>query len=803
MKQEKRRVPDSLRRRTLVSCDRCKIRRIRCTRANEHESCASCVGSRVKCESTLPRKQRVYGSVERFSLRYRALDALVRGLFPAEDTDDIDTLFRLAKDRGIPMPSADDQSPAPDAFRGSSPTVSRSSPLTAGDSQYDTAPSEVFEERLIPAPHGVSHYVGPVSSFDFASTIRQLVAKYNRVSSGLRALDEQRRKLQADFANMKVSKAMEPRIRGHPATVAAGGRRESGPHCPVPSRPKAHEQQLYSTLDPPPSETFHRPPDRRLRDLLPPRDVSDGLIRAFFDHVHPNFTLFHRGVFQLRYESLWHPNTSQAHEPETGWACAVFMMLVLGAETLGDDSDEAISIQSRYIKMVRDRFENLAFTASLANIQALLLLQLYEHNSGERNTAWMFLGLAARMAIALGMHREGTNAGFDSIERNTRRMVWWTLYMFEQNFSILLGRPPSIDPMEVNTAEPEEAIFDGGDFPPDYHSQALALIQLAPRIKRLASALSPKYMSEDALLLVSTKARQMLQELQSWKSQLPEHLTPNWHFMIARHRRAVLMMHIYYFHFRSIVTRPFLVCRVNRDIDRQLQTGSNATLASVSSQIDSLSQDCRSSAKAALDHVHQLSIYGLLEGVAWMDFYYVYHAMMVMSLDLLGRLRDSSPDSAEEVAYKTRLSSMIDLCQRSRLAPTYRLLSRVAIDLALITGVGDEPSSLPEEEKKPEIADNVKQQSIQGLPSPQQFPPAISVNPEVHHQGDFHPPIPELMSDLYQYGTNEMPWDFFNIAVGGNGNLIPGSSQQMPAQFANAFDGMGLMNHAPPNNWSG
>ncbi|KAL1980078.1 hypothetical protein VTN96DRAFT_4667 [Rasamsonia emersonii] len=753
-KQGKRRVPDSLRRRTLVSCDRCKIRRIRCLRANEHETCASCVSCGVKCESTLPRKQRVYGSVERFSLRYRALDALVRGLFPDDDTDDIDTLFRLAKDRGIPMPPADDQTPAPDAF-------SHSPAQTPADDRSDGLASEVFGERLIPAPHGVSHYVGPVSSFDFATTIRQLVAKCNGISSGVRPRDGQRSKLEAEIANAKGGRALESRIRGR-AAMFAGGRHTSGVDYPSSSRQRGQ----YSTSDPPP-----------LRDMLPPKNVSDELVRAFFDHVHPNYTLFHRGTFQLRYEALWQPDSSQAPEPEPGWVCSLFMMLVLGAETLGQDgSDEATSIQSRYVKMVRERFEQLAFTASLANVQALLLLQLYEHNSGERNAAWMILGLAARMAIALGMHREGVNEGFDPIERNTRRMVWWTLYMFEQKISIILGRPPCIDPMEVNVRLPDEAVLDGGDFPPDCHAHALALIQIGPRVKRLASALSPKYTSEDALLATCAKAGHMLQELNAWKSRLPQHLTPNWHPMIPRHRRAVLMMHIYYHYLESIVTRPYLLCRVNRDIERQLQTGP-PTLTAVSPKIDKLAQACRSSAKVALDHLHQLSMFGQLEGVAWMDFYYVYHAMMVLSLDFLGRPRDSA-DSAEDVAHKERLSTMVELARRSKLAPTYKILSRVATDLALIVGVEVEDAS----EKQEATSADVK--PIPSTP-PQPYTASSVADPPSEIL-----PVPELVSDLY--GINEMPWDFFHL-----GSDFAAGAQHIAAQFA-GFDGMGLNQ---PSNW--
>src|ERR1700712_193111 len=98
-KTGKARIPDHLRRRALVSCDRCKKRRIRCLRSSgsdASEACQSCLEVGVNCESTLPRKTRIYGSVETLSIRYRVLDALMKGLYPDKDTNNIDTLYAIA-----------------------------------------------------------------------------------------------------------------------------------------------------------------------------------------------------------------------------------------------------------------------------------------------------------------------------------------------------------------------------------------------------------------------------------------------------------------------------------------------------------------------------------------------------------------------------------------------------------------------------------------------------------------------------------------------------------------------------------
>src|SRR5690242_17966663 len=123
------------RKRALVSCDRCKVRRARCIRDGPEEPCADCKLSGVLCESKLPRKQRVYGSVETLSLRYRALEALLKGLFPQDNTQDVSVLFKLAAARNIPMPASDDFRPA-DIF--SSPVQSRPS---QGSQQHFTTPS--------------------------------------------------------------------------------------------------------------------------------------------------------------------------------------------------------------------------------------------------------------------------------------------------------------------------------------------------------------------------------------------------------------------------------------------------------------------------------------------------------------------------------------------------------------------------------------------------------------------------------------------------------------------------------------
>jgi hypothetical protein len=135
----------------------------------------------------------------------------------------------------------------------------------------------------------------------------------------------------------------------------------------------------------------------------------------------------------------------------------------------------------------------------------------------------------------MGMHREGPNAEFDPIERNIRRLVWWSLYIFEKILCIILGRPSSIDDAEVTTHVPDE---EGRDLPPDMMAKAYEMVKLSYDIRRRAywsEALPGEFTPSIPLTLI------LLKELDHWFATLPSHLQ-NDTSMLPKQRRGVLVL---------------------------------------------------------------------------------------------------------------------------------------------------------------------------------------------------------------------------------------------------------------------
>lgn len=112
-----KRVPFLKRQRTNFSCDTCKAKGCKCLRTvAEHESidglkdnclvpCKTCVNAGIECETTLPRRQRMYEGLEQLDQRYRALDALAIGLFTNLSADaTADEVVEYGRQRGLNMP---------------------------------------------------------------------------------------------------------------------------------------------------------------------------------------------------------------------------------------------------------------------------------------------------------------------------------------------------------------------------------------------------------------------------------------------------------------------------------------------------------------------------------------------------------------------------------------------------------------------------------------------------------------------------------------------------------------------------
>ena len=175
-----------------------------------------------------------------------------------------------------------------------------------------------------------------------------------------------------------------------------------------------------------------------------PSSVMVELIDAYFVNYHSSYPFIHEATFRAQFYGQVARPHGQA------WQVLLNTILALGAWCIGDDNSE---LDITFYQEARRILQNMSVfeTGNLTLVQALLLLSNYVQKRNKPNTGWNFLGLAVRMAMSLGLHKELPGWNISFLQREVRRRLWWGVYIFDSGAAKTFGRPILL---------PEEDVMD-------------------------------------------------------------------------------------------------------------------------------------------------------------------------------------------------------------------------------------------------------------------------------------------------------------------------------------------------------
>lgn len=284
----------------------------------------------------------------------------------------------------------------------------------------------------------------------------------------------------------------------------------------------------------------------------------------------------------------------------------------------------------------------------------------------------------------MGLHRDDTNMDFDPIERNTRRLVWYTIYSFERTLCSILGRPSIIDDREILMRAPDANMLEQKLPSVEYMNCASQLTRLSHSIRQRAY-FDPRTAEERSP--THTVASALLDECDRFFSSIPRHLSMHPLPAAYDQKGRVLMMHMYYFYTRCIITRDFLMTKVERNVSYLESRPAPASDDWQSTML--LAEDCVQSAHQSIQCMMGVSGLGLI-GTS-IDLFFVFHSVLIVCADFLAR-PEHQKDSPVDLDRKTTVRSLLNHVRGMKeLAPTYSILSRIAMQFASMTGVCDKP----------------------------------------------------------------------------------------------------------------
>lgn len=199
-----------------------------------------------------------------------------------------------------------------------------------------------------------------------------------------------------------------------------------------------------SSATKPNGRTDQVPMKSQLLNSAPSGIIEQAFVDAYFLNYHTSYPFVHEPSFRAQF---------QEHVPRphgVSWLILLNTILALGAWSIGDDNSD---LDITFYQEARGYLQQVSVfeTGNLTLVQALLLMSNYAQKRNKPNTGWNFLGLAVRMSMSLGLHKEFPGWRISLLQREIRRRLWWGVFIFDSGAAKTFGRPILL---------PEDSVMD-------------------------------------------------------------------------------------------------------------------------------------------------------------------------------------------------------------------------------------------------------------------------------------------------------------------------------------------------------
>lgn len=200
----------------------------------------------------------------------------------------------------------------------------------------------------------------------------------------------------------------------------------------------------------------------------PNRQIADIMIDGYFKLFHLSYPIIHEPTFRAQFSEV----IPRPHGDS--WLVLAYVVAAIGVWSQAktpDNLDLQLFAQARSILSF-----NFLELGNLTLVQALTLTSNYQQKRDRPNSAYNYLGLAVRMAMGLGLHKEFQGWNISPLNMEIRRRVWWSLCVFDCGATITFSRPLTWPFDGVEVALPRN-VHDRVCYSP-YYPQFFSLLTL-------------------------------------------------------------------------------------------------------------------------------------------------------------------------------------------------------------------------------------------------------------------------------------------------------------------------------------
>lgn len=295
--------------------------------------------------------------------------------------------------------------------------------------------------------------------------------------------------------------------------------------------------------------------------LLPPRDLCDDIVDAYFEKIHPTIPLINRSSFMRKYNDSLSP-------PSLLLLQAVLLAgsRVCRNPALLDSSGSSQLATMTFYKRAKALYDSNYETDRIAIVQSLVLMSwLQEGPEDITENSFYWTRVSLTVAQGIGLHRSVDNSQMPDIDKRMWKRVWWSLFVRDRWAAVALGRPvlinledsdvPMITLDDFNEDEPGRP----SPYPPN-KLQSLYFIHTVKLSKIMGIVLNQHYSVDAEIMRRKNKIPSVSHcdmAMVSWMQALPSELI----YRVAdttTHNFFTALLHAQYYTILCLVHRSAL-----------------------------------------------------------------------------------------------------------------------------------------------------------------------------------------------------------------------------------------------------
>lgn len=265
-------------------------------------------------------------------------------------------------------------------------------------------------------------------------------------------------------------------------------------------------------------------PSRRLSTQgtmrLPPIDIARQLFAAQYTYIGTIFSFTDHAAFERLLQDAYRGPPDLADQHACLAQSKLLVILAFGKlYSVNQWIDYSGPPGFEYFTHALELLPDMHDDGSTLFVETLALVGYFMQNLNRRDAAWLYVGMALRMAITLGLHQEVSDPSLDDAAKEHRRRVWWSVYSLDRIQSVKSGNPITIYDEDIGVAFPSKLPGE-----PDYCAAVVLkhytkLSQLCGEITVSIYRRTPK---SGPNLMAAVK--KIITSLSQWHRELPEEL---------------------------------------------------------------------------------------------------------------------------------------------------------------------------------------------------------------------------------------------------------------------------------------